>query len=254
MKRILSFFLVSILALTACSGTAQTQTQDQVVAEVVSTMKQADSQPVGMKMKGEMDLGLAQSTVDLTADKEANTHMKMSVTMAMLGMTNAQDVEFYVSGDHGYVKQEGGGWQETEGLSKETLMKNTMLPGKDQVKELENQLKKAKMTEKDGAYIFDMDLDFKEFSKSTGAQGQEVLPEVENTTLPVKMTMKFDQKTYRLIGLSFDGTEAMKEQITDSMEGMGMSQDDYKMVGNFDIEYQDDNFKLAAPDGIPAAQ
>lgn len=68
------------------------------------------------------------------------------------------------------------------------------------------------------------------------------------------MTMKFDQKSYRLIGLSFDGTEAMKEQITDSMEGMGMSPDDYKMVGNFDIEYQDDNFKLEAPDGIPAAQ
>ena len=254
MKRILSFFLVSILALTACSGTAQTQTQDQVVAEVVSTMKQADSHPVGMKMKGEMDLGLAQSTVDLTADKEANTYMKMSVTMAMLGMTNAQDVEFYVSGDHGYIKQEGGGWQETEGLSKETLMKNTMLPGKDQVKELEGQLKKAKMTEKDGAYVFDMELDFNEFAKSTGAQGQEVLPEVENTTLPVKMTMKFDQKTYRLIGLSFDGTEAMKEQITDSMEGMGMSPDDYKMVGNFDIEYQDDNFQLAAPDGVPAAR
>ena len=133
-------------------------------------------------------------------------------------------------------------------------MKNAMLPGKDQVSELEDQLKKAKMTEKDGAYIFDMDLDFKEFSKSTGAQGQEVLPEGENTTLPVKMTMKFDQKTYRLIGLSFDGTEAMKEQITDSMEGMGMSPDDYKMVGNFDIEYQDDNFQLAAPDGVPAAR
>lgn len=254
MKRILSFFLVCVLALTACSGTAQTQTQDQVVAEVVSTIKQADSKPVGMKMKGEMDLGLAQSTMDLTADKGANTYMKMSVTMAMLGMTNAQDVEFYVSGGHGYVKQEGGGWQETEGLSKETLMKNTMLPGKDQVKELEDQLKKAKMTEKDGAYVFDMDLDFKEFSKSTGAQDQQALPEVENAKLPVKMTMKFDQKTYRLIGLSFDGTEAMKEQITDSMEGMGMSPDDYKMVGNFDIEYQDDNFQLAAPDGIPAAR